>query len=484
MIFSQQARRSLAWFRQRPRVSMLVVAGVVLLPAGVALWPRIAIDEAFTAKVRRGTLTPRLTVSGTLKPVESLTYRSPLGGREVEVIFLVSEGTRVNEGDLLVRLDTSELLRELERTNQDVRQARVDLQVAELDRQEGQAAVASLAEGEGALTIDEARTRLQLAEKKVERLREEYEKLKPLLDKGFMTREELRRTADELEQSEEEVALARRKSDVLIGQTHPRDRQRAQFQLAQKEAQRENVRARLQEAEARARSLQEQIENCSMYARHAGLVVHEEYLSASPRRKIRLGDRVTGSQGLITIPEVNRMLVEASTSEADVHRVKPGQTAAIRLEAFPALRLTGKVTRVGTLARASADRPFDGKRFDLIIELDQTDTEVRPEMTARADIHLGERAAVLLAPVNAVFDREGVLVSHVIRPTGIETRPVQLGESSDAEVEVVAGLSEGERVSLTDVPGNARVAAAPARKGENTAAPENSGPSRAPAAPR
>jgi multidrug resistance efflux pump len=460
---------------------MAGLAAIVLASAGAALWPRFAVDQSFTAVVRRGTLAPRLTVSGTLRPAESLTYRSPLAGREAEIVFLVPEGTRVNEGDLLVRLDTNDLVRELERANQDVRQARVDLQVAELDRQEGQAAIASLSQGEGAITVDEARTRLQLAEKKVERLRGEYAKLQPLLERGFITREELRRTADELEQSEEELALARRRADVLIGQTHPRDRQRAELQLAQKEAQRENVRARLQEVEARARQLREQIENCSMYARQSGLVVYEEYLNANPRRKIRLGDRVTGSQGLVTIPEVSRMLVEASASEADVHRISTGQPALIRLEAFPALRLTGRVTRVGTLARASVDRPFDEKRFDLIIDLDPTEAEVRPEMTARADIQLGERRDVLLAPLNAVFEHDGALVAHVVTRSGIETRQVQIGEASETEIEILGGVHDGERLSLTDA--GQRAPTMIRSKGEKIES-SNDGPARVPAAGR
>ena len=293
---------------------MAGLLGAGLVCAGAMLWRQTTVDEALTATVRKGTLRPSLTVSGFLKPVQSITYRSPLGSREAEITSLVAEGTRVNEGDLVARLDTNELRRELERAVQEVRQAKVDLQVADLDRLEGQAAIASLTQGEASLTIDESRTRVQLAEKKVERLREEFEKLKPLLDKGFITREELRRTADELEQSEEDLALSRRKSDVLTGLTRPRDRQRAEFLLTQKQAQLENVRAKLQEAEAHVRLLQEQIENCSIYARRAGLVVYEEYLAANPRRKVRVGDRVTGSQGLVTIPEVSRMLVEASTS--------------------------------------------------------------------------------------------------------------------------------------------------------------------------
>lgn len=417
---------------------------------GATLWRRAAADAALTVPVRRGTLSARLTVSGTLRPVQSITYRSPLGSREAEIVSLVPEGTRVGEGDLLVRLDTNDLRRELERAVQEQRQARVDLQVADMDRAEGQAAVDSLTEGEGSLTIDEAKTRLEIAQRKVNRLKEEFDQLKPLLDKGFITREELRRTEDELEQSEKDMLLLKRRADVLIEQTHPRDRQRAAFQLAQKEAQRENARAKLQEADAHVRLLQEQIENASIYARRAGLVVYEEYLNANPRRKIRIGDRVTGSQGLVTIPEVDRMLVEASASEADVHRVRPGQAAAVRLEAFPDMRLAGKVTRVGTLARSSADHPFDEKRFDLIIELDEAKPELRPEMTARADIALGDRPGVLLVPVNAVFERQGLTVCHVVGRGEVEARQVQLGESSDVDVEVIAGLREGERVSIAD----------------------------------
>jgi HlyD family secretion protein len=445
----------LTWFRRRSLTSFLLFAAVALVIAGAIFRQQRTIDEALTATVRRGTLTARLTVSGSLKPAASITYRSPLSGRETQIAFLVAEGTHVGEGDLLARLDTTDLQRELERARQELRQAQVDFQVAEIERQAGQAAIESLEEGEGALSVDEARTRLQLAERKVARLRRENEMLKPLLEKGFITREELNKTDEALDQAEQDLGLARKKADVLIQLTHPQDRQRAELQLAQKDAQRENVRARLQEAQARVKLLQEQIDNCSLYARQPGLVVYEEYLGANPRRKIRVGDRVTVSQGLVTLPEVNRMLVEASVSEGDLHRVQPGQRATIFLEAFPDLRLTGSVTRVGTLASLSAERAIEDKRFDLIVELDPTDAELRPEMTARADVLLGERSGVLLLPVNAVFQRQGLPVCHVVGPFGIETRAVQLGEPSDLVVEVVSGLREGERVALTDVANSA-----------------------------
>jgi HlyD family secretion protein len=437
-------------------------SALALLAAGGYFWRPATADSASTVVVRRGPLVATLSVPGVLTPAQSITYRSPLGPRETLISFLVDEGTRVGEGDLLVRLDTTELERELERSRQELRQAQVDFQVADIEKQEGEAAVQSLADGEGALTLDEARGRLQTVEKKVARLRADHERLKPLLDRGFLTREELSKTSDALEAAEEELALARRRTGVLVEQTFPRDQRRAELQLAQRAAQRENVRARLQDAEARVTLLMEQIEGCSLYASQAGLVVYEEHLGTSPRRKIRAGDRVSGSQGLVTIPEVDRMLVRASVSEADVHRVQAGLKTLIALEAFPGVSLTGQVARVGALAGSAGDRPIDEKRFDLIVAMDATAVEVRPEMTARVDVIIAELPDALLVPINAVFDRDGAPVVHVVEGGGGSTRAVRLGLTSSTSAQVVDGVREGERVALVDRAGSAVVAESPA----------------------
>jgi multidrug resistance efflux pump len=458
---SEMFGRAIGSLRSRPRlvgVSALVLVGAI----GVFAFMRSenTFDASTTATVRRGTLSPTLTVAGLLKPVQSITYHSPLVGRETEITFLVPEGTRVNDGDLLIRFDVVPIERDLERANQEVRQAQVDLQVAEIDRQEGQAAIDSLSGGEAAISVEETKTRLELAERKAARLKAEQETLTPLLEKGFITREELRRTADELEQAEQDLALARRRADVMMKRTVPRDQQKAELLLAQKDAQRENVRARLQETRTRVAFLKRQIEDASVYARRPGLVVYEEYVNANPRRKVRPGDRVTETPGIVTVADVDRMLVEASVGEADVHRVSAGQPVVVLLEALRDRTFTGKVSRVGTVARSSAERPLEDKRFDLIVDLDQADSQLKPEMTARVDVQLGERKGVLLIPSSAVFDEHGVPAVHVVRAFDVQTRMVQLGESTGAAYEVVAGLQEGDRLLLTDAPRASAPAAA------------------------
>jgi HlyD family secretion protein len=444
-----------------PRAALAVAAGVCAITVFV-YWVGAGADDGMVAPVTRGELTARLTSSGTLKPIQSITYRSPVPGRDVEIRELAAEGSRVEAGDLLVRLDTTDLEVEQARVRQENRQAQMDLQVAEGEWDEAGAEVKAVTEGEGALTVEEARSTLARAQKKVERLRQEYEHLKPLLEKGFITRDELARTEDQLEEAEEELLLSRRRTDVVVQLSHPREQKRAALALAQKTAQLGHARTRVAESQLRLDTLTRLIEGCTIRARGAGLVVFEENLSANPRRKLRVGDRVFATQGIVTIPEVNRMQVEASISESDVHRVHAGQLAEVRVEAFPDLTLTGKVTRVGTLASASVNRPFDDKRFDLIITLDPTTAELRPDMSIRADVIVGSRTGVLMVPVTAVFNNQGERIVYVVGATGIEPRRVDLGESNDRMVEITAGLREGERVSLTAPPAAAG-AAAPAR---------------------
>ena len=439
----------LAGLKSRPRATVAVTLGALAL-LGFAFIGRPPIDPALTAVARRGDLQVRLVASGTLKPARSITYRSPLGSREAEVVFLAPEGTIVGEGDLVARVEARDLPRELERSVEDQRRAKVDLQVAEAEREEGAANLDSLADGEGALSVDEARLRLQIAEKKAERLRGEYAGLKPLFEKGFITRDELEKSEFELEQAEGELGLAKKRADLFIGRTHPRDRQKARLLLAQKEARLQNARAQLSEAEARVKALRADLENCSLYARAPGVVVYEDFLGTSPRRKVRLGERVTASQGLVTIPEVNRMLVEASVPEAEVHRLHPGQAATIRVEALPSRILTGRVGRVGSLARASAEQPLGGKRFDLVVEVDSTDAELRPEMTARVDVLVSDRRGVLLIPVHAVFEQQGAAFCYVVRRFGVQTRRIEVGETDDRHVEVRAGIADGDRVALVE----------------------------------
>jgi multidrug resistance efflux pump len=436
----------------RLRSRQLMVVGLALAAVGaVSVWVgRQAPDDPLTVPVERGPLVVTLTETGSLRPAQALVYRSRIPGREVEVTWLAPEGSQVAEGDLVARLDPTELEADLDRVRQELRQTKLDMNVAEAEQQAAKASLDSLATGRGALEAEEARFNVSMAERRAARLREDYQALAPLLEKGFVTREELSALSADLEQAENALTMARRRATVMSEQTVPQERQRAALDLAHRSSQIEVVRQRQADAERRVAALAAQVAGCELRAQHPGLVVYELNMSSNPVRKVRVGDRVTPSQGIVTIPEVRRMEVDASLREADLHRVQVGQAATVVLEAYPDVKLTGRVMSVGTVARVAPDRPFDGKRFDVTIELDPNQADLRPEMTARVEIQLARRPDALMVPVHAVFADGDRRVVHVMTGRSVEKRVVALGASNDTHVEVLAGLKEGERVRLID----------------------------------
>ena len=409
-------------------------------------------DPALAWTVDRGDVVADLVEPGTLRAAGSITYRSPVNGRELEITYLAPEGRRVEAGDLIARLETRDLEADLQQAENNVHDVEFARQVADLELLEATAGYGSTIDGEDALTLEESRTSLALTERKVERLRREVQNLEPLLEKGFITGDELERSQAELEAAEADLTIARRRAIVLVEQTHPLNQRRAELQLAQKRAQRDGANRRLTAARRRMAEITALIERSAIHAASPGLVVHEEFMASSPRRKIRLGDRVTPSQGIVRVVDVDQMLVDTSVPERSVHRVRPEQPVTVRLEAFPDLQLSGRVTAIGVLARTTRDRMVETKRFDVTVALDPTDAELRPEMTARVDIRVGERPDVIRLPVNALFERDGLALVNVLRGGRVETRQVVIGEQDQRFVEVLAGVAEDERVMLVGEP--------------------------------
>ena len=436
------------------RKRAIAVAGLGSLGVTVLLAVRSAPvrDPALAWTVDRGDVVAELVESGILRAAGSITYRSPVNGRELEIVHLAPEGSRVEAGDLIASLETRDLQADLRQAEDNVHDVEFARQVADLELLEATASYDSTIDGEDALALEESRTSLDLTERKVERLRREVRNLEPLLEKGFITGDELDRSQAELEAAEADLAIARRRASVLVEQTHPLNQRRAELQLAQKRTQRDGANRRLTAARRRVAEIAALIERCAIRAESPGLVVHEEFMASSPRRKIRLGDRVTPSQGIVRVVEVDRMLVDTSVPERAVHRVRPGQPVAVRLEAFPDLRLSGRVATIGVLARTTRDRLVEAKRFDVTVELDTTDADLRPEMTARVDIRVGERRDVIRVPVNALFERDGLTLVNVLRGGRVETRRVETGEQDRRFVEVLAGVAEDERVMLVGEP--------------------------------
>jgi HlyD family secretion protein len=431
------------------RRRLAVAAGVIGAGALAALtWLRPHAESSATAVAAVGPVRLVLREAGRLHPARALTYRSPLGGRDAEITWLAPEGATVKAGDVVARVDPSGVQEELVRLEDALRQRQTEVQLAEADLDDARAQQQALADGERIVQVEEVASALKLEERRNAQMKTELEDLRPLLAKGYITREELQRQELAVEESDSRLALARRRYAVLNQQTRPREERRAASAVGQRDAALARARQGVASVDLQLGEARRLLEACVVRAQHAGLIVHEDLSGAVPRRRVRPGDRVTGSQGLVTIPEVAQMHARIYVREVDIEHLRIGHAASIAVDAFPRLRLRGRVAAIGALATQPPGRATDEPHFEVGVELIETDPRIRPEMATRVEIVTVDRPRALLVPIQAVVTRDGKDYVQLVRGSGTALQPVTLGIVGPFEAEVTAGLSAGDRVAL------------------------------------
>ena len=440
--------------------------------------------DLVSAEVREGPFRVAITEAGTLQALRSVTYASSIQSNQAKIVALAPEGKLVEKGDLLVLFDSAPFEEEIRKNEALLAQAEADLLKAREEKklqtienqeellaarlrvEKSELEMKDVQEGKGRVKEEEASSAVANAERELQKAETDLADLRPLLAEGFITRAELERAEQQVARAREDLDLARRRRNALVQFGRPLELSQARsdaqssretlrqldsaasFRLSQRDAGIAAARSRIQEAAARLALAKQQLARCEVRAEVPGIVVYREVFFGSEQRRPQVGDQVWANQPLIILPDVSRMVVETKVRETDIHKVERNQEVAVRVEAYPDLRLTGQVTLVGTLAREEKERR-GAKFFSVTVLVNESEPRLRPGMTARVEIGVEERNKALFVPLEAVFEREG---RTVVYPAGRRPRPreVSLGPSNADFVVIEKGLSRGERVLLRD----------------------------------
>jgi multidrug efflux pump subunit AcrA (membrane-fusion protein) len=148
------------------------------------------------------------------------------------------------------------------------------------------------------------------------------------------------------------------------------------------------------------------------------------------------------------VVDLSSMQVDASISQTDSEIVRLGQKAVIRFDAYPGLELGGKVEAVGMMAGGGRRVSYFVRRVPVRIAIEGSDSRVLPDLTASADVVVGEQEDALLIPREAVQESGGKSVVMVKQGENVVPREVEIGGYGSTLVSVVSGLQEGEHVAL------------------------------------
>ncbi len=153
--------------------------------------------------------------------------------------------------------------------------------------------------------------------------------------------------------------------------------------------------------------------------------------------------KVTPETELFTVADLSRVWVMAGIFEADIPLISMGQPARVLL-AFPSTRtFPAKVDYI----QPSLDPAT--RTLQVRLTLDNPHTLLKPEMFVNVEFAVGA-ARRLMVPASAVLDSGLARTVFVDRGDGyFEPRRVQTGERTDDKVEIVSGLSAGERIVVS-----------------------------------
>jgi HlyD family secretion protein len=148
---------------------------------------------------------------------------------------------------------------------------------------------------------------------------------------------------------------------------------------------------------------------------------------------------------LLTVADLSVMEASVRVDETDVPRISFGDSAVVRIDAFPDQTFTGRVTRIANSAMQSLTASAGQAQavdFEVIVTLDAPPAELRPDLSATAEIVTDARAGVLSVPIIAVTVRDSAGKKFAIQDEG---GPATNGRAArQAEVEGVFLMRDGK----------------------------------------
>lgn len=393
--------------KYRKKKFTIPFAGVIALLLLIIGFSSSDRESVATADVRRGEFLISVKSSGEIRATNSFTLTTPrVRYGQMQIIYLVPEGTTVKPGDVIIRFATTDV----DKTISD-KEAELSINQSDLDKFKADKEL-RLADLEGGL---------RNAELSYEQAKLQVEKMK------FEADVQRKETEINLERNRIAFEQAKRKveSQVVVDKSEER-----KLTLKVQQTQNDLNRAKADK------------EQYTLKATMGGLAVYENNWSTG--RKIAVGDSPWGGMALVSLPDLSKMQSVTNVNEVDVSKAKKGQTVKIKLDAFPDRQFNGAVASVGTIGQQRDQS--NTKTFEVVVDIDGTDPILKPGMTTSNEIVMSSIPDTLFVPIEAVFEKDGKTIVY----KNSRAQEVTLGAKNGNFVVVSGGLQVGDKIALRD----------------------------------
>jgi len=461
--------------KKRKRLLLVSLLLVVAIGAGVAFTrgkPSVVVQ---TGRVERlDVLDSIVSASGEIRAEEFVDLQTEIAG--VIIDLPVKEGDRVEKGQVLLRIDPFQ-------SKQDLASAQAQFDAADADAGSARVQVAT---AEAGLARDEfavaaAESELTQTQSNRDRLAKQLERKRDLFEQRIVSSDDFEAAESALKVAESQVLTARARLDQSRA-----ERDLASVSIEQWKKQHEAATRRSAAAMANLERMQDLFQKTTLTSPLSGVITR---LNVEKGERAVPGILSNPQATLMTIADLSTIEAEIKVDETDIIRVSIDDRATVTVDALPDRPLSGHVTEIGNSPIGATSDGLtssnqEGKDFKVVVRIDDPPPELRPGLSASAEIFVDRRENVLVIPLQAVTVREVQVdpAGTYLEPTLAEVearkasgdaslasppaadaldelegvfvrdgervrfRPVKLGITGEIEVEVLAGLDEGEEI--------------------------------------
>jgi HlyD family secretion protein len=380
---------------------LAAVLGVVVI-AVVAL--RRPAPSIKLVTVKREDLTSTITSNGKVEPIAPDIARAQFPTFVAEV--KASEGQTLRRGQMILRVDASDIRSQLA-------QARGDLLAAQTDLKNART-------GGPPDEVAQLQGSLQNAKTQVANLERTQQALQGLQTKQAATQEEV---------AQNQAALATARANLRTLQ----EKTTALQQRASVTAQSATLRA--QQARDQVASLEGKLRSATVIAPTDGT------LYSLPVAK---GDFVKVGDILAEMADLRHVRVRAFVDEPDLGSLAPNEDVQAKWDAMPNRVWTGKIEQVPKQVVARGSRSVG----EVLCSIDNDKIELLPNVNVEVRILVHEQHNALVIPRGAVRYDNGQHFVFLYSGDEVHRRDIKVGAASVQKYEVVSGVAEGDRVAL------------------------------------
>ncbi|HYO13768.1 MAG TPA: efflux RND transporter periplasmic adaptor subunit [Thermoanaerobaculia bacterium] len=228
----------------------------------------------------------------------------------------------------------------------------------------------------------------------------------------------------------------------------------------------QEAREAVSQTRANLTKAQDDLSKTTIFAPLTGRVI---VLNAEEGEVVVSGTMNNPASVIGTIADMSEILATVDVDETEIVKVKVGQEAVLKVDALPGKEYHGRVVEVGSSGFNRASQP-DVTFFQVKILFSDPDEDLRADMSVRAEIQTAEHGDTLVAPIQAVVEREPledqgetrtastnspgggrgeeetVKAVFVIESGKAVQRRVETGLSDETHVELTSGVKAGEQV--------------------------------------